>query len=81
MANNNDLTTIPKLGDFGSCYITGDGQKVDLTGASATAYVCAIYVMTAATQFQALENLNEEYRHAIEEEKQRDDRKKLRGDY
>ncbi len=30
---------------------------------------------------KALENLNEEYRHAIEEEKQRDDRKSTRGDY
>ena len=63
MANVNDLKTVPGLGDFGSCYITGDGQKVDLTGASATAYVCAIYIMTADTKFQALENLNGDLRN------------------
>tara|TARA_R100001129_G_C5309633_1_gene244802 strand:+ start:1299 stop:1670 length:372 start_codon:yes stop_codon:yes gene_type:complete len=62
MANVNDLKTIPGLGDFGSCYITGDGQKVDLNGGSATAYVCAIYVLTAV-KFEVLENLNGDVRN------------------
>ena len=62
MANVNDLKTIPGLGDFGSCYITGDGQKVDLDGGSATAYVCAIYVVTAV-KFQVLANTNGDVRN------------------
>ena len=62
MANVNDLKTVPGLGDFGSCYITGDGQKVDLDGGSATAYVCAIYVVTAV-KFQVLANTNGDVRN------------------
>lgn len=62
MANVNDLKTVPGLGDFGSCYITGDGQKVDLDGGSATAYVCAIYVVTAL-RFQVLANTNGDVRN------------------
>jgi len=62
MANVNDLKTVPGLGDFGSCYITGDGQKVDLDGLTATAYVCAIYVV-AATKFEILSNMNGDVRN------------------
>lgn len=44
-------------GAVGSAYINGDGGVIDLTGASATAYVFAIHTLEA-TKFQALENLD-----------------------
>ena len=44
-------------GAVGSAYINGDGGIIDLTGASATAYVFAINIL-AATKFQVLENLD-----------------------
>ena len=44
-------------GAVGSAYINGDGGIIDLTGASATAYVFAINIL-AATKFQILENLD-----------------------
>jgi len=48
-----------RLGALGSTYLTGDGDLIDLTGATSTAYVCAI-TMGAATTFEKLENLNGE---------------------
>ena len=45
------------FGQFGSTYITGDGAKVDLSGASAKYYVCAI-TMTEDTTFEDLEILD-----------------------
>ena len=47
------------LGQYGSSYIIGDGQKVDLDGGSASMYVCAIYVI-AAVKFEVLSTLNGE---------------------
>mgnify|MGYP003643581310 FL=1 len=49
------------IGQHGSSYIIGDGQKVDLDGSTASMYVCAIYVI-AAVRFQILSNLNGEVR-------------------
>ena len=45
------------FGQFGSTYLTGDGAKVDLSGASAKYYVCAI-TMTEDTTFEDLEILD-----------------------
>ena len=47
------------LGQYGSSYLTGDGDIVDLNGGSATRYVIAITMM-GSTTFQALENINGE---------------------
>lgn len=47
------------FGQFGSSFLTGDGDIVDLNGDSATRYVGAI-TMLDDTQFQALENINGE---------------------
>ena len=41
------------FGQFGSTYLTGDGGKLDLDGASAKYYVCAI-TMTEDVTFQTL---------------------------
>jgi hypothetical protein len=49
------------IGQHGSSYIIGDGQKVDLDGSTASMYVCAIYVIDAV-RFQVLSNLNGEVR-------------------
>ena len=49
------------IGQHGSCFITGDNQKVDLDGGNASMYVCAICVITA-TKFQVLSNLNGDVR-------------------
>jgi len=45
------------FGQFGSTYLTGDGAKVDLSGASAKYYICAI-TMTEETTFEDLEILD-----------------------
>jgi len=45
------------FGQFGSTYLTGDGAKVDLSGASAKYYVCAI-TMTEDATFEDLEILD-----------------------
>ena len=45
------------IGQFGSTYLTGDGAKVDLSGASAKYYICAI-TMTEETTFEDLEILD-----------------------
>jgi hypothetical protein len=45
------------FGQFGSTYLTGDGAKVDLSGASAKYYICAI-TMTEDTTFEDLEILD-----------------------
>ena len=50
------------LGQHGSTYITGDGQKVDLDGSTASMYVCAIQ-MIGATTFQVLSNMNADVRN------------------
>ena len=47
------------LGQYGSSYLDGDGDIVDLNGSSATRYVCSITFLED-TQFQALENLGGE---------------------
>lgn len=47
------------FGQFGSSFLTGDGDIVDLNGGSATRYVGAI-TMLDDTTFQALENMNGE---------------------
>ena len=41
------------FGQFGSTYLTGDGGKLDLDGASAKYYICAI-TMTEDVTFQTL---------------------------
>lgn len=45
------------FGQFGSTYITGDGAKVDLSGAASKYYVCAI-TMLEDTTFEDLEILD-----------------------
>ena len=50
------------IGQYGSTFITGDGQKVDLDGGSASMYVCAIYIHTD-TKFQVLSNMNGDVRN------------------
>tara|TARA_Y100001963_G_scaffold5620_1_gene7332 strand:+ start:408 stop:815 length:408 start_codon:yes stop_codon:yes gene_type:complete len=51
-------TSVPFLmGQFGSTYITGDGAKVDLSGATSKYYICAITITEAAT-FEDLEILD-----------------------
>ena len=50
------------LGQHGSSYIIGDGQKVDLDGGSSGMYVCAINILTA-TKFQILSNINGDVRN------------------
>ena len=51
-------TSVPFLmGQFGSTYITGDGAKVDLSGATSKYYICAI-TMTEASTFEDLETLD-----------------------
>ena len=50
---------IYRLGAYGSTYLTGDGDLIDLNGGSASVYVCAI-TMGAATTFEKLENINGE---------------------
>ena len=51
-------TSIPfTMGQFGSTYLTGDGAKVDLSGANAKYYIIAI-TMTEATTFEDLEILD-----------------------
>ena len=47
------------LGQYGSSYLNGDGDIVDLNGGSATRYVVAITMMEATT-FQALQNMDGE---------------------
>jgi len=47
------------LGQYGSSYLDGDGDVVDLNGSSATRYVCSITFLED-TQFQVLENLGGE---------------------
>ena len=47
------------LGQYGSTYLDGDGDLIDLSGSSATRYVCSITFLED-TQFQALENLGGE---------------------
>ena len=47
------------LGQYGSSYLDGDGDVVDLNGSSPTRYVCSITFLED-TQFQALENLGGE---------------------
>ena len=46
-------------GQYGSSYLTGDGDVVDLNGGSATRYVIAITMM-GDTTFQHLQNINGE---------------------
>ena len=51
-------TEIPyQFGQFGSTFLSGDSDKLDLTAATAGYYVCAIQFI-AATQFQKLEVLD-----------------------
>jgi len=47
------------MGQYGSSYLDGDSDVVDLNGSSATRYVCSITFLED-TQFQALENLGGE---------------------
>lgn len=47
------------FGQFGSSFLDGDGDKVDLDGGSATRYVSSISFLED-TQFQDLKNLNGE---------------------
>jgi hypothetical protein len=47
------------LGQYGSTYLDGDDDLIDLSGSSATRYVCSITFLED-TQFQALENLGGE---------------------
>ena len=44
------------LGQYGSSYLSGDGDILDLSAKTATRYICAITFLTE-TQFQRLENL------------------------
>ena len=46
------------FGQFGSTHITGDGGKVDLSGATSKYYVCAITITSNNTSFEALEILD-----------------------
>jgi len=56
---NADQILKASLGQYGSSYLNGNGDIVDLNGGSATRYVIAITMMEATT-FQALENMNGE---------------------
>ena len=47
------------LGQYGSSYLNGDGDIVDLNGGSATRYVIAITMMEGTT-FQNLQNMDGE---------------------
>ena len=47
------------LGQYGSTYLDGDSDVVDLNGSSPQRYVCSITFLED-TQFQALENLGGE---------------------
>ena len=62
MANNasqQSTANMMAFGQFGSSYLTGDGDKVNLRqgGGDVVRYVCSITFLED-TQFQALENLN-----------------------
>ena len=48
----------PSLGQYGSTYLDGDSDVIDLNGSSPKRYVCSITFLED-TQFQALENLGE----------------------
>ena len=37
------------FGQFGNTYLTGDGAKLDLSGANAKYYICAVTVTEAVT--------------------------------
>ena len=61
MADNTSQASTANMmafGQFGSSFITGDGANVNLRTGS-TRYISAIQFL-AATQFQALENMNGE---------------------
>jgi len=45
----NSTDTAYNFGQFGSTYLTGDGAKLDLDGATAKYHVCAITITEAAT--------------------------------
>jgi len=47
------------LGQYGSTYLDGDGDTIDLSGSSATRYVCSITFLED-TQFHDLETLGGE---------------------
>ena len=44
----NSTATAYNFGQFGSTFLSGDGAILDLTGANAKYYVCAITIVTAA---------------------------------
>ena len=56
---NVDVLYKASFGQYGSSYLNGDGDIVDLNGANANRYVVAI-TMTADTTFEALQNINAE---------------------
>ena len=56
---NADQLLKASLGQYGSSYLNGSGDIVDLNGGSANRFVVAITMMEATT-FQALENINGE---------------------